>query len=267
MIFLVTFLTLATVGDLRYSDGMAKEHPFIIYALHSDASDRLYIGQSSLGLIRPRRHFCTSNLRDNADLPVVRWIKKRQRLDQEVKILVLQECVSAADLNEAETFHIIYFRSLGLRLLNCNDGGDSVGNKTPEGRKKVSIALKKHIASLSEEERKKRFENIHYARSEEQKLQAALTRLGRKHSPEVIAKLNEVRRTPEYRAKAATYNLGKKRSESVRANISDGVKRSYALTGKRTKSPDTRARMSIAARNRKPGYVPRIRINLIVESV
>lgn len=100
----------------------------IVYALHRDDSDRIYIGKSSRGLRRAREHGMASYLKRecNARRPVSKWIQKGLLIGQKYTISILEECTSHEELAEAEIFHIAYMRFIGMRLLNCTDGGEGV---------------------------------------------------------------------------------------------------------------------------------------------
>lgn len=109
---------------------------FIIYALHHNDSPRIYIGRSSTGLERPRQHGKTKTC-----FPVSRWAHKLSKQGKTYSIAVLEEFDSPEHLNEAERFYISYFRSLGIPLLNCTDGGEGLYNATAETRAKLSAAM------------------------------------------------------------------------------------------------------------------------------
>jgi hypothetical protein len=111
----------------------------LVYALsHPVTGGIRYIGRSSRGLERPRQHGSKRNLRVNAHLPVVRWIRKLRSEHLEYVIEVIEECSTLEALNEAERFYIAYFRSLGFRLLNICDGGEGrTGPMPPEAIAKM----------------------------------------------------------------------------------------------------------------------------------
>lgn len=94
---------------------------FLIYALHHPASPHVYVGRSSSGLLRPKHHGMSANLKKN--LPVTRWIKKLRASGEDYKIAVLEDVNNGDSLDEAERFFIAYFKSINMSLLNLTDGG------------------------------------------------------------------------------------------------------------------------------------------------
>jgi group I intron endonuclease len=140
----------------------------IIYVLHHPLSDFLYIGQSKNGLSRPRHHRTPSSR--SKSYPVCYWVRKY--LDYE--ITVLEEFRSSKDLDDAEQFYIGYFRSIGMCLLNCTDGGGS-SSPSIETRHKMSIAkLGRRVLSDKHYERLSRlFQHRTFTPEWKQKISAA----------------------------------------------------------------------------------------------
>lgn len=128
---------------------------FIIYALHHDDSDHIYIGKSSNGLRRPKQHGSPVNIRKHPNYPVVRWIKKRRASGEDYKIAILEEHATNTNLNEAERFYIASFRSIGVPLLNLTDGGDGLVNPSAEVRARIGLASHLRAGSLTAEAREK----------------------------------------------------------------------------------------------------------------
>lgn len=200
--------------------------PFIIYALHSDSSNRVYVGKSTSGLQRPKRHGQPSNLVVNARFPVVRWIKKLRSVGIDYEVAVLEECTTAESLVEAERFHILYFRSLGMQLLNCSDGGEGLFNPSSEVRAKLSAA-------------QKRIRSVPEARAK----MSAWAR-GRKASPETRAKISmAVRQRPPMSESTRRKRQQVQMSSEARAKISAALR-------VRQISPATREKLSLASRAR-----------------
>lgn len=110
---------------------------FLIYALYHSLSDHIYVGRSSSGMRRPISH---GHDRFRDQYPVHRWITALRRRGLEFEIAVLQEYDDALQLNDDERFYITYFRSLGLSLLNCTDGGEGALNPIPSTREKMAKA-------------------------------------------------------------------------------------------------------------------------------
>lgn len=190
---------------------------FIIYLLHHESSNSIYIGKSTCGLIRPLQHGRQFNLNKYPHYPVVRWINKLRRQGFDYKIAVIEEHDSATLLAEAERDQIAYWRSMGFRLLNCTEGGDgTVGWKhTEEARKKMSVAAS---------------------------------------SPEKIARLVRMIRSPETRAKLSATKKGVKFSDEARAKMSVAKRQPSHIAAlvARNKSPKQRA--AVAARNKTPEH-------------
>lgn len=110
----------------------------IIYLLHSPESDFVYVGQSSCGMIRPRMHKKPSVMKNSCNTPLTKWIRKRLANKQMYSIAVLEQVSSRDELDDAEVFFIAYFRSLGMRLLNCTVGGGGTKEPTEEFRHRLS---------------------------------------------------------------------------------------------------------------------------------
>ena len=118
----------------------------IIYGLYDRSGELRYIGKSSSGLKRPRRHFCSYEL-DKDSTHKGRWIKKSLKAGNIPYIQIIQELSNHIYLNECEKYWISYFKKRGARLTNLTDGGEgTTGYKRPpfskEWRKKMSLAKK-----------------------------------------------------------------------------------------------------------------------------
>ena len=171
----------------------------IIYALHVDGSQRVYVGKSTTGLARPRTHGAVSNVKKNPHFPVVRWLVKWRALGKTYDTCVLEECETPEALEEAERFHIAYLKSIGVLLLNLTDGGEGLLNPSQEVRQKMRAAWPpERRAQLAERNRKEYSPeirtrmsvsaNIRWA-SDQQRQMAADKQRGKKHSPETCAKI------------------------------------------------------------------------------
>lgn len=210
----------------------------IIYALLNDRSGRLYIGKSSCGLDRPRRH--AYNAKRNLPYPVYHWINK---YNGEYDIVVLEECRHQNDLDEAEQFYIAYFRSLGFKLLNMTDGGGGTAgyqhsaelrqyySATRKGRRvsmearlKISKALKGRLTSA---EHRAKLSKANKGKVPAPHVLAASIRhnTGRKLSEETSAKMraSQAKRpphTPEQCAKISAAKMGHKVTAETRLKLS-----------------------------------------------
>lgn len=165
------------------------ETPFLVYALVDPRNgQRFYIGQSSIGMERPRQHTLSAGLKEST--PKAKHVNKLLAIGVEIGIEVLQyvrdpdEAVppmmkfytgedDVGALDDAEQRWIAFGRAAGWPLKNILDGGDGlrglprtpehcakisasrIGNqwskgipKTPEHRAKLSAALKGKERSL-----------------------------------------------------------------------------------------------------------------------
>lgn len=155
-----------------------------IYAL-VDPRTRVvrYVGQSSVGMKRPRQHLkpCIYN---KGKGHVYKWIKLLISQNLRPFIVILEEC-SLDELNATEKFYISYLRSIGCDLTNHTDGGEGMRG---------------------------------FLHSEETRKHLSKMRIGKKsgpHSQETIAKIAEGNRgkviPEEQRARMAAAKRGKKR--------------------------------------------------------
>lgn len=193
----------------------------IIYALHHDESDYVYIGKSSKGIQRPKDHGKVGNLNSKSHLPVVRWIRKRRSTGQDYQISILEEHDSAESLNDSERFYIAYFRSLGIPLLNCTDGGDGSVGLTPEIRARISEARKGR--KLSEEHKKKIAEGVRVAVSKPSySANMSAIKKGIPHSKEhniALSSAAHKRSTDEYKKRMSDTLSGRKLTESAKMSM------------------------------------------------
>lgn len=215
---------------------------FIIYVLHHPSSSSVYVGKSCSGMERPRAHMSPSN-RAKQHLPVVRWINKLIAHEQKYEIAIVETCKSAIQLCEAERFYIAYLRSLGVKLLNCTDGGEGApGVKLSEERKR-QISVRFKGKKLSEEHR------------------AKLSKSARQRDPAHLERLRSYGRnmTAETRAKMSVAHSGKPLSDKHHNSLTRHLQRVgfYRRGTKRT--PETIAKMSAAANN--PSFETRAKMS------
>jgi hypothetical protein len=207
--------------------------PFIIYALHNSESNHVYVGQSSKGLKRPQEHSKPATLRREAHFPKSMWIESLKKRGLEPEIAILEECKSAADLNDAERFHIAYFRFLSIPLLNCTEGGD--------GGAEIS---RRYWADP--EARKKRSEDqLGTKKSEETKSRIAEANRGQKRTPEACERMTEAAEKrwedPEYRERQIAAQKEAKSSDEAKAKAAEWGKLSSRDSHR---TPEYRAKMS-----------------------
>lgn len=182
---------------------------FLIYALHHDSSQHVYVGKSSQGLNRPREHGKNYNLKKFAHLPVCRWITKLRSNGHDYSFSILELCDSTLSLAEAERFYIELYRSIGMKLLNLTDGGEG------------TLGIKKS----PEEIERMRTRNLGRKASVETKLKMSISH----KTPEAITHRGLVnsRRiwTNESRRKVGDAVRGRRFSEEHRRKIGEANKR------------------------------------------
>ena len=125
---------------------MDRASRFIVYGLCDPITDELrYIGKSSNGLSRPKRHI---TLIEKPRTHKQRWINGLLRAGVAPEIVVLEVLANASELDEWERWWIAYWRFIGGRLTNATDGGDgwAVGDRNPmrnpEARERHRAAMK-----------------------------------------------------------------------------------------------------------------------------
>ena len=221
-----------------YSDMENKTtSQFLVYALHHPDSDHVYIGQSSRGMLRPQEHEKYLHAPKFARLSRVKWIKSLHAKGLKPEIAVLEEFADASELNDAERFYIAYFKSLGIPLLNCTEGGD--------GGAEIS---RRYWADPASRE-KKRLERLGYKHLAETKVRMSAASKGKKKSAEHCASMSEARRrnweNPEYRARQIAAQKAAKNSDKARAQAAEWAKLSSHDTHR---SPEYRAKQSEIAK-------------------
>lgn len=232
---------------------------FLIYALSDPRNPDMvrYIGMSSSGLNRPKRHHTEMN----HHFHLHRWLRKMRADGVRARIEVLEEFQTASDLPHAEMFWIAQGKGLGWKLTNSTNGGDGLnGFRFSEATKaKMSASAKGRPKSDAHKEaiRQARLgtkaspaarENMRLARIEKlkdpvERQRVATLRLGATNKPESIEKTRAAllgrKHSLEHREENRLGHLGLKDSEATRA------KKSRALTG-RPVSFETRKKMSDA---------------------
>ena len=112
--------------------------PPCIYGLFDPRTDELrYVGKTEVDFrVRLTKHLNEAKSNRSQDHKN-RWIRKLLSLGLSPQIEVFESAPS--DINEAERWHISYWKFLGCRLTNCGQGGD--GQKhTEESKLKIGRA-------------------------------------------------------------------------------------------------------------------------------
>lgn len=103
-----------------------------------------YIGQSHVGMRRPREHR-RNPAKGTEHYYSVRWVAKLKRLGLTYDIVILEHVAPDHDaLNAAEVWWITYGHASKWRLTNLTDGGDGVSGRvvSKEERTKMSMRAK-----------------------------------------------------------------------------------------------------------------------------
>lgn len=212
-----------------------KYKRYIIYGL-VDPRDNVvrYIGRSSNGLGRPKRHFQGKEhlLYDDH---CHRWVRSLLSVGLVPKITIIEEFAYSQDindvLNQAEIAWIQHYKESGVDLTNSSPGGD-VRAASEETREKIGAA-----------HRGKK-------RSEEARANIAAGRKGMKFSEEHCANMSKVRmgrkRPPEECEKISNSMKGKKKTEEHLRNLSTAAKnRKYTAEGLRKIAEAARRREEV----------------------
>lgn len=159
----------------------------------------------------------------------IRWLAQLQRHGLEPVVTILA-CVSSERQvwQQAEREWIAHYRAMGCDLVNLTDGGEGLQNPSQETRDKLA-AIQRGL--FADEAYRARIAEI--ARSPERRKRLSQSLIGRKHSPEHIAKLpqNQPGRTlpQDHRDKIAAalqgnqYARGLQHTSETRARISQAL--------------------------------------------
>lgn len=98
---------------------------YIIYGLVDPETEELrYIGKSSTGMSRPKKHFYPSTLKNERTYKN-RWVNSvLKRCGKLPVIVILAEAKNVDNLNKLEIKLINRARNSGVRLTNIQNGGD-----------------------------------------------------------------------------------------------------------------------------------------------
>lgn len=103
----------------RRSDGRDG----VVYGLFDGATGELrYVGQTVAGL-RFRLYWHKSKTKKGTRTPLYEWLGGAPGRFAALQAQVLEGPMPAAELDDAERWHIAYFRSIGCDLLNVSTGG------------------------------------------------------------------------------------------------------------------------------------------------
>lgn len=199
-----------------------------------------YVGMTSRGLSRPRRHRTRVSDRDTSHR--ANWLRELRRLGLAYEIAVLDVAKGQNDLPGLEQWWIAYGRACGWPLTNATDGGEGSLNPSPEAIEKTRRAK---LGTTASEETRRRMSEAQRARlaspearravgdrsraswaasgpGRHEKISAALR--ARQVSARVVAaikRINETYWTPERRQALNDRKRGRPRAESTKALMRD----------------------------------------------
>jgi group I intron endonuclease len=214
---------------------------YILYTIQNIKSSGIYFGQTStLMRIRSKSHFQTLKRNQHHNPHLQKSYNKHGK--QAFRIEPLEEYYSRKECDEAERFYIGYYRFLGSNIYNIESGGEAWTSHSEETKRKLSIA-----------------------------------NIGKKMSPESIAKTIKGRKergfwhSDETIKKISASKQGKPISEDHKIAICHGLKEMYSTPrGKEVivkriatlhknggLSPEAKKKMSdlLIARNKSPEHI------------
>lgn len=223
---------------------------FLVYALVDPRTkDVRYIGVSSSGLKRPRRHATSTSLRQDTNLHKARWIRRLQSDGLVYIIRVLQECSAQAELPEAEQRWIRHARREAWPLTNLTGGGEGLFGASDETRRKIGALSRARMSDPTFRERVIGARRGKPLPDEWRKKLGDATR-GRKRPADVAKKCADAQRgkkrgplTADWREKVGAGQRGRPKSPEHKAKIA------AALRGRKM-SPEHRVNLSVAKRSR-----------------
>lgn len=177
-----------------------------------------YVGMTTKCLDRRLRVHLSEAKKYRKPYRKLKWIRSLLQAATIPQILGL-DTVATHRAFDREVELIAHYRALGCRLVNSTDGGEGILNPSAEIRDKIAAVTRN--VSLAERARRRAF------------------MLGKKHSPEILAKMSAAKKgKPGPKASAATKE---KLSRIARARV---YKSGYRHTA------EARAHMSVAQKNR-----------------
>lgn len=205
---------------------------YLIYALADPRSGQWrYIGRSSSGLKRPRRHRWLAR-RGEASYKA-NWIRQLLAAGLEYQIVVLEAFASTGGLAEAERDWIAAACAVGVELTNLTLGGEEVRSwkqqasaakqrgvpKSASWRANISAGLKGKKKSLAHCAKLKAACALRQPISSETKAKLSLAGQNRRHTPEDLAKMRGRKHTAEELEKMRAKSTGRRHDEKTRARL------------------------------------------------
>jgi len=191
---------------------VSNDRPGVIYGIRARAGDQIrYVGQTVLLPKRRRTHLRLA--RNGSAYDVHLWIA---RLGGAVEFVVLEECIGADSLNEAEIRWIAELKKDGLPLLNGTDGG--VGGNPHRRPDYSSPEWRQAYESGMADRNTYRPDAAHVARTLGAYRESWTDQQKAEHYAGVSAKLTGIKRSPETRARmseAQKISRAKRRGDVV----------------------------------------------------
>lgn len=100
-----------------------------------------YIGQSSVGMRRPKQH--NAKWQQHRKCHLYSWIRNLNDAGFQHEIIILESCESRDQLDDLERWWIAYGRASGWKLTNHTSGGEGRKNFDEAARKRLSESMKK----------------------------------------------------------------------------------------------------------------------------
>lgn len=168
-----------------------------IYALiDPDAEAIRYVGRTTTSLAKRLRGHIWAATGKHKQRPCAFWISTLLRGGRQPAIRLLQVGTDINGSGQAEIDWIAKLKSEGIHLLNATEGGDGVNGLDPETKRRLSATRRGRYIGP---EWRAKMSASHLGKkmpppSAERRVQLVAAQLGRKHSPETIAKRAAARR-------------------------------------------------------------------------
>lgn len=144
---------------------------FLIYLIINFENTKLYVGKTNDFKRRKSEHWAYKGYKT---MPIDRSIKKYG--NGKFRMIIIELCDSKEEMNEAEEFWILYYKSMNVKLYNLGTGGEY-----------SPMLGREHTEDTKEKIRVKATGRLH---SEETKIKIGMAGLGRVHSEESKTKMS-----------------------------------------------------------------------------
>ena len=225
----------------------------LVYALVDPfTGETRYVGKSTTGLNRPKEHFRPSQWK-SARTHKQRWIRKTIKNGKTPIIFILfsTQVIDDEELSAAEVYWINYFRENGSNLTNATLGGEGAPGRqhTEDAKEKISASRRGKPTTLGHkhsEESKKKMSNAKKGRTltkeHKEKISESLVgnkrALGYKHTEEFKNRKSQMAISEETRRKMSEAQQGRKHSPETRLKMSVAAKKREALKKRKNMEND-----------------------------